>query len=315
MFVGTPHLKSIFCVLLATYNGARHLDVQLRSVAEQNVARINVIASDDGSTDDTLAILKHWQKHWSKGKFDILKGPCAGFAENFRSLMIQAETAHADFLAFSDQDDVWLSDKLAVAASALDQAADKVPQLYCGRTTMVNEAGRPLGQSLLMARPPSFRNALVQSIAGGNTMVMNRPAASLLRAVSNENSFVSHDWWAYLWVTGVGGKVVYDHIPRIFYRQHGDNLIGSNSNTIARLSRMRRLLKGQFSAWTDHNLKGLLREQSWLTDENADLLRRFAASRAKSRQAFLHLVWSEGIFRQSRAGTVSLYLAIALGRL
>lgn len=305
-----------FCILLATFDGEAHLDAQLRSIEEQSAAHIDVMVSDDGSRDGTPAILARWQARWHKGTFAIHRGPGRGFAENFRSLIARIPQARADLFAFADQDDVWLPDKLAVAAKTLCAGAGEGerPRLYCGRTETIDEAGRAMGQSPLMARRPSFRNALVQSIAGGNTMVMNGATARLLAEVSAASDYVSHDWWAYLWVTGAGGEVFYDAEPRILYRQHGANLVGSSTGAAARLSRMRRLMKGEFRAWTDRNLAGLMRNEARLTRENAELLKRFAAARARSRAAFLRLALSEGIVRQSRPGTVSLYAGIALGR-
>ena len=312
--MGKPTTKN-FCVLMATFNGADHIDEQLRSIADQTAERINVIVSDDGSRDATMEKLTDWQDRWAKGSFLIQQGPKRGFAENFRSLIVGARTSEADFFAFSDQDDIWMPDKLAVAAKTIGQVPAGRLGLYCGRTQMINEAGRAIGRSPLMARPPSFRNALVQSIAGGNTMVMNGAAAALLAKVSAQSGYVSHDWWAYLWVTGAGGQVSYDSEPRIQYRQHGANLVGSNSGAAARLSRMQRLLQGQFRNWTDQNLEGLMRNKAQLTHQNADLLHRFSAARATSRTAFLRLALSEGIVRQSPAGTLSLCAGIALGRI
>ena len=84
--------------------------------------------------------------------------------------------------------------------------------------------------SPLFRRPPSFRNALVQSLAGGNTMVLNRPARDLVALASRRARFVSHDWWAYLLVTGAGGAVHYSAKPLVRYRQHAHNLVGANTS-------------------------------------------------------------------------------------
>src|SRR5690606_26251104 len=103
-------------------------------------------------------------------------GPGRGFSENFRSLIKRpAETA---FLAYADQDDVWKPDKLSAAIARIEQAGPG-PVLYCSRTELIDQDGAPLGMSPLFSRPPDVRNAILQSIAGGNTMVMNRAAARI----------------------------------------------------------------------------------------------------------------------------------------
>ena len=101
-----------FCVLMATYNGARFLDVQMASLAAQTGVSVDLIVSDDGSSDETLYIVKRWKDQSLIGKILVRQGPQQGVAENFRSLIIDAPEDY-DFYAYSDQDDIWLPDKAA----------------------------------------------------------------------------------------------------------------------------------------------------------------------------------------------------------
>ena len=165
-------------VLLATQNGALYLEDQLESLARQTHPAIDVHVSDDDSTDGTMAILRDWEARWSKGRFVISQGPGRGFAENFRALIVNRDI-RASYYAFCDQDDVWEPDKLERAIAWIGEPMD-APRLFCSRTKLVSEVGRETGHSVLFSRQPSFRNALVQSIAGGNTMVFNRAAHRLL---------------------------------------------------------------------------------------------------------------------------------------
>src|SRR5690349_9818208 len=109
---GVPQRGSM--LLLATYNGGRFLGKQLDSLALQTVNDIDILVSDDGSTDGTLELLAERQPAWSKGDMRLVTGPKKGFAENFRHLVRLAGDNHA-FYAFCDQDDVWHSDKLSRA--------------------------------------------------------------------------------------------------------------------------------------------------------------------------------------------------------
>src|SRR5690606_25344152 len=94
------------------------------------------------------------------------------------------------------------------------------------RTLLVDDKNTEIGMSQLFKRPPSFPNALMQNIAGGNTMVFN---ADLRRVLgSAPPRVVIHDWWLYLATTACDGLVRYDPEPSLRYRQHGDNLIGMN---------------------------------------------------------------------------------------
>ena len=183
-------------ILLCTYNGARFLAEQLDSLGSQTHQNWVVFASDDGSTDQTLEILRQYEAKWPARKLTIRQGPQKGFCQNFLSLACDPDIK-ADYYAFCDQDDVWLPAKLEVALSNIvANQSDGVPYLYCGRSKYVTENLKPRGMSPLFVFPPSFRNALVQSIAGGNTIVFNQAAKLLLEKVGPVY-VPSHDWWSF----------------------------------------------------------------------------------------------------------------------
>ncbi len=171
-----------------------------------------------------------------------------------------------------------------------------------------------LGFSPLFRRPPSFANALCQSLAGGNTMVFNRAARELLcRAFPVR--VVSHDWWMYLLVSGHGGVIRYDPVPSVRYRQHGSNLVGSNHSLRAQLRRFRQLLAGEFRRRDDINLAALAAHAELLATDSRATLHAFRAARqAGSRRERLRRLRQAGIHRQSRLHTAALYLAAVLDR-
>jgi glycosyltransferase involved in cell wall biosynthesis len=308
-----PASGARLAVLIATRNGAPWLDEQLQSVAQQDWPAIDIWASDDGSTDATRQALSEWATRWKKGGFVILEGPRSGFAGNFRSL-IANPLVDGDYVAFCDQDDVWLPEKTSAAVAALAPHGER-PALYCGRTLVVDEQGRTMYPSPRFRRPPHFRNAIVQSIGGGNTMVMNRAAHHLLRRAAALTDFISHDWFSYLLVTGAGGVVTYSPDPHVRYRQHPGNLVGTNKGLAARWQRLRSAFGGRFVNWTDHNLTALEACRPLLTPDALETIRRFAeARRGYSLKRALSLRHS-GVYRQTALGQVSLYAACVLGKL
>lgn len=309
-------LSSTSCtVLLATYNGVRFLDEQLASIASQGVAAaIDIIASDDGSTDGTLDLLEAAAGRWTRGRFTVREGPRCGFQENFRALLL-SPGLDAGFVAFSDQDDIWETDKLARAAAALGPPDAAQPRLFCSATRTMSADGVTAGTSPIFRRPPSFENALVQSLAGANTMVLNRAAARVLAESVRRTGFVSHDWWAYLMVTGAGGAVTYSPEPTIRYRQHDGNLVGENASWAARLQRLRMLREGRFRSWTDQNLAGLSVCADLLTDEARERISDLEAARRGGLMARLGALRRASVYRQTRLGQFGLYLACALGKL
>ncbi|OHV87265.1 glycosyltransferase family 2 protein [Mesorhizobium sp. ORS 3428] len=301
-------------VLMGTKDGAAFIDEQLQSLLAQSWPAVDLWVSDDGSTDATIAIIEAWRARWDKGSLTLVEGPRKGFAANFRSMIIDARI-DADYYAFCDQDDVWEADRLESAIRWMESEDAKTPLLFCSRTATISQTGVPAGYSPLFRRPTSFRNALVQSIAGGNTMLLNRAARDLLAKASARAEFVSHDWWAYLVVTAAGGKVRYEPRPLVRYRQHGANLVGANVSWRARLSRLGRLFKGQFAIWTDSNLGALAVNRDLITRDAALCLRLFIRARKGSVFRRFSLLGKSGVYRQTLMGTLGLYLAFLWRRI
>ncbi len=301
-------------ILLAVFNGARFLEQQIETLERQTVATIDIWVSDDGSTDGSIAILAKLAANWRKGEFRVAKGPGLGFAENFRALMTNP-AIDGDYFAFCDQDDVWDDDKLADALAWLASQPVERPALYCTRTRSIDEKGTEIGCSPLFKRVPSFRNAIVQSIAGANTIVMNKAAWTHVREAARRTSFVSHDWWCYLIVTGVGGTVHYSPRAKIGYRQHGTNLVGENHSWRARMSRLSHLMKGRFVAWNQQNMTGLVACQDMLTPEARETIHLFARARNARLVSRLAALARARVYRQTLMGQVSLFVACMLKRL
>ena len=301
-------------VLLCTMQAQHFLAEQLNSIATQTHPAWAIWASDDGSDDYTHAILEYYQSHWGEDRLSIHAGPAEGSTANFLSLSCRADI-DADYFAYADQDDIWESDKLERAVAWLKTIPADVPALYGSRTLLVDARNQHIGYSPLFQQPPSFRNALVQSIAGGNTMVFNRAARDLLRAAGENIEAVTHDWWAYMLVTGCGGAVHYDVYPTVRYRQHGGNQFGSNVSPLAQMKRMRLLLQGRFRGWVDANLSALQRVRHLMTPENQQVLDEFTRARKRRLVPRLMGLKRAGIHRQTTLGNLGITLAALINRL
>lgn len=300
-------------ILLSTYNGERFLVEQLDSLLAQTHCDWIIYASDDGSVDATLAILREYQERVGAERFFILDGPRQGFAKNFMSL-VKNPLVVADYFAFCDQDDVWLPNKLEKGLKSVAGIATELPVLYCTRTHLIDEAGNSIGFSPLFSKAPGFANALVQSLAGANTMLLNRPALELLKRTDDRAIIISHDWWAYILVSGCAGRVIYDAEPSILYRQHGGNLIGSNSGLLDRLARLKKMLKGTFKHWNDSNLNALGSFSSSLSEKCKVTLMYFACARNASLLRRVYLLKKAGVYRQTAFGNIGLFVASIINR-
>ncbi len=216
---GTPYSKKVQ-VLLSTYNGAAFLEPLLKSVLAQDHAPLELLVRDDGSTDETVGIL---ERYAAQGKLSLTRGANLGFARSF--LTLAATAPEAEFYAFCDQDDIWEKDKISRAVESLSRFDPAEPLLYGGRYQLVDESLQPIATSPIPSRGPSFANALVQCIAPGCTLVFNAAARRLLASSLPPEHPYSHDWWIYLVISAMG-RVVYDPVSKILYRQHGGNVIG-----------------------------------------------------------------------------------------
>jgi glycosyltransferase involved in cell wall biosynthesis len=303
-----------FAILLSTLNGARFLDGQLASFARQTAKGWVLYVSDDGSTDGTMDVLQRFRGHIGPDRVTIRAGPDSGFVANFLSLVCDPQIG-AQYYAFSDQDDVWEDDKLARAGTWLAQVPQGVPAVYCSRTRLIDDCGREIGLSPLFSWPPAFANALVQNIAGGNTMVFNEAARQLLIKAGGVVDVPSHDWWLYLVVAAQGGLIHYDHYCSVRYRRHGRNIVGSNIGFAARIRRAGMLLQGLFRDWTDRNLAALEPFRACMSDESRRIFDVFCTARKQGLWKRLAGVRRSGVYRQTVFGSIGLVVGVVLNKI
>ena len=221
-----------------------------------------------------------------------------------------------DYYAFSDQDDIWHKDKLKEGIKSLEKFDTLKPALYGGRTELIGKNKEiKLGESTLFKKKPSFRNALIQSIFGGNTMVFNKSAQKAIIESNISEKIISHDWWCYQIISGMGGEIIYD--PRIFtkYRQHQKNLIGSNVSLRDKRARLIKVIDNEFREQNDKNLDALLCNIHLLTHINQDSLRYFIKARKSFFIKNLLYLFKSGVYRQTLLGNIALYIGVFLNKI
>jgi len=301
-------------ILLCTFNGARFLPAQLASYEAQDFTDWRLVASDDGSDDDTLALLEAFRKKHGAERVEIRRGPRKGFVANFLSLICDP-TINGEYYALSDQDDVWCVQKLSRARQFLNNAPADEPVVYCSRTRLIDEQGKDIGLSTFYRKRPHFRNALVQSLASGNTMVLNKKMRWLLMQAGADANASAHDWLVYMAITAVGGKILYDSEPTVSYRMHSRNVIGSNDSAGALMVRARLLWQGRFRSMADMNVAVLARIENLMTEENKATFELFRRSRKLSVLPRAYGLMRSGVYRQSLLGNIGLAVATLTGRI
>lgn len=309
------HKKSpSVAILICTYNGENFLEEQLDSIETQDYKNWTLYVNDDGSKDATLDILKRYQKKWGNQKLHIRRGPQKGFSQNFLQIICDKKI-NADLYFLSDQDDVWMPHKLSHTLQKLSKLDPLKPNLYCARTTYVSsDAKKILGESDLFLKPPSFRNAIVQSIAGGNTMAFNNRLKEAIQRYPRAD-IVSHDWWLYIVNELLGGKTFYDKESTIHYRQHSRSLIGANTGFLAKLKRLRMLINGTYRRYNSQHLKVFNKANLFGLRQNIKLIDQFFIERDKPLKKRMYMIRRLGIYRQTWDGQLGLYLGAILHKL
>ncbi len=208
----SPRVK----VLMSTYNGANFIDEQISSIFCQKGVEVDLIVRDDGSTDDTISILKKWRENH---QFDFLQGTRLGPGLSFLNLI--KSTNCEEYIALADQDDFWFPDRLSRATQKLSEL-NEFPALYCSNVQFISNDVRNLEVSNLPN--PQFPLSIFQNSAMGCTIVLNKKAHEILKKSSGDR-MIMHDWYIFLIILATG-KVIFDTQPTIGYRIHDNQFIG-----------------------------------------------------------------------------------------
>ncbi|MFO6418788.1 glycosyltransferase family 2 protein [Hylemonella sp. W303a] len=219
---------------MATYNGAPYVQAQLQSIlASPRVAE--VLVSDDGSNDDTQAIIRSFDDP----RVRLLQGPGQGVVRNFEFLLGQAR---GEVIFLADQDDVWLPGKVDNMMKALAGA-----DLVVSDCAIVDSQMRTLHPSFFSLRrsgPGLLRN-LARNSYIGCCMAMRRKL--LQHALPFPPNVAMHDWWLGL-VAQCTGRVFFLDQVLLLYRRHGGNLSSSGERSIAPV-RQRFMWRLQLLCW------------------------------------------------------------------
>jgi glycosyltransferase involved in cell wall biosynthesis len=304
-----PHVH----ILLCTKNGGAFIEPQLGSILTQTHQDWSLWISDDGSTDQTLVRVRDFIVANPGRDIQLLKGPRQGCAQNFMTLLARPELDGA-WIAFADQDDVWMPHKLTRALEMIWRGTGA--EIYASRSIYTDANLKVLGMSPAYQRPFEFGNALVQNILRGNTIVMPPAATDFLRSAlpfSVSAGVPFHDWWVYQMVTGAGFDVIHDAKPGIFYRQHDNNLLGAHRTHA--FYRGGALLRRVFAHWLDRNLAVLHDLTPVLTNRSRRLLFDFTDWRAQPVSRRRETPKDLGVYRQSHGGDLVLRALARLGKL
>lgn len=235
-------------ILLATYNGAAYLAEQLDSLLNQTYPDFHILVRDDGSRDETPAIL-HWYSTNYPDQITLLSGgsPSNGPIGNFSSLLAAST---APYVMLCDQDDVWQPDKLSRSLEKMHelekQHTSNIPLLVHTDLEVVDQNLNPIAPSFfafsgLNAGRDAFHQLLVQNIITGCTTLYNRALVDVATPIPP--GALMHDWWIALVASGLGEIGLLPQTT-VRYRQHGRNALGANRFNLSYIIRKAKGLWG-----------------------------------------------------------------------
>jgi len=228
-------LKSHTFIVIATFNGADFLSDQLKSLIDQSESNWTLLVQDDGSTDETLEILREFARKDERIRVLGQKQDCPGSAMgNFSSLLQSAYDQGAEYVFCCDQDDVWEPAKLELIMNHLKtlEGQNRAPSLVHHDLAVVGEHLEPIAGSFVerMQLSPldesNPQRLLSRNEVTGCAMAFNRSLLEIALPVPDQA--VMHDWWLAL-CAGFFGRL--EFVPEVLvkYRQHGANTIGAKS--------------------------------------------------------------------------------------
>lgn len=295
-------------ILLSTYNGEKYLREQLDSyIALENFEEVKVLIRDDGSTDRTLEILKEYKDKYG---FEIIEGKNIGLNASMYELL-KLRDVSCDYFSFSDQDDVWLKDKLTRGINTLKKFENS-PALYAACSYLTDGELNITGHTFIPKRPLTFYNAMIQNVCPGHAQICNRALAEKIDGRYSEYMMV-FDYWVYLIASAVG-DVVFDPEPTTYYRQHGLNAIGCEHSKIKVLKTRINRVKTKISADNARQLKSLCEICSNIIPEiYKNECDRFF-KKQKNFLTRLSYIFSSKVYRQTPVETLIFRLMYLFGR-
>lgn len=258
-------------VAMSTFNGEQFIEEQINSIFKQEKVDITLLIRDDGSTDKTINIIK---KLSSQYKIQLFVGDNLGYTNSFLKLIQMSKKYYFDYFAFSDQDDVWLPQKMISGISRM--GTNKRGNLVFTSLTFVDDKLNEFGTRQFDRYNISLKSAMTLSSVAGCTMIMD---SELINEIVQYDvtlpEGIGHDGWVYRIALILGASVFYEDQSYILFRRHSGNasyggkkLLGKINNFIS-LFFIRKKMQSEFA-------KLVLRLHINMSEENKKIIEKAA---------------------------------------
>lgn len=267
-------------ILMATYNGEKYLVEQLDSIINQTYHNWNLLIRDDNSTDKTLEIIQNYHKKDKRIK--ILKDNKGnlGIVRNFEELLKSSES---EFIMFSDQDDIWVENKLDMYLKMIEKIKNKGFMIHSDAILFDKNKSNILKDTFISKKAINrgLENVFFNYFVQGATILISKEIKNFILPFPKE--VYLHDRYIHL-ISELFFERIFVNKALIYYRQHGDNQIGAK-NTIRELlskryfdERDRQLIKviyNKYGSLLTDDKKKLIEEYFKITDIKKNRFNRF----------------------------------------
>lgn len=237
-------MKPRVLILLAAYNGREWIEEQIQSILNQVGVDVQIVISVDASKDGTEELTSAWAEREKRIVCLPHGRKFGGAAANFFRLVIEAPFEGYEYVAFADQDDIWLPEKLLRAHEVLSKGDFSA---YSSDVLAFWPDGRE--HAIRKSQPQVAYDYLFESAGPGCTYVFTQSLANAIKqsVVQQQNRIAAvdlHDWYAYAYARANGYRWYIDDQMHMRYRQHANNQVGVNSGITAFRKRLRQVFDG-----------------------------------------------------------------------
>lgn len=305
-------------ILMAAYNSEKYIAEQIDSILNQTYTSYHLYIYDDLSTDNTLDILSKYKLQHNNKISYIQNKERLGILKNFSKMM---ENSKADYIMFSDHDDVWFNNKIEISYNkmkALEKIYSKDTPLLVFTDKIVTDSSLNVinhshnKSERLNAAHTSLNRLLMSNVVSGCTVMINKPLKKICGHI-NENA-IMHDYWLALTAASFG-HIGFINQPTMYYRQHNNNSFGAKSYSFKMI--LNKLKSGRQNM-QQAVLKNILQAESFynqyehlFSNENKKILKEFISLKEKKHLSFINTVIKNGFYKSGfirNAGLIFAFL-------
>lgn len=229
-------------ILMSTFNGGLNIRRQVKSIIEQNNVDVHIKIRDDGSDFETKEILKSIQDEFPD-KISCSFENNVGWKQSFMKLLFTAEVGY-DYYGFSDQDDLWLEDKLVSCIKLMDaDVRGEIKLVHCNAISVDSNLQKREEQEYRFPWPPSHKAAIATEYFQGCGMLWNAVAMRVLQGYYPQNKELAHDYWVGL-ICYFFGKVYFCEEPKFYHIRYENNSSEDGNVNKGRIKRLKMLIRG-----------------------------------------------------------------------